>query len=117
MQQDELSQLLAEARGTAPLPSSALIDRILTDAIRLQPDGATPVRAGGMVAPAGFWRRMLGAVGGFPAMAALCSATVLGFLLGYADPTTADYLTRGFGVDTSGSVELFPTDDFLTTEG
>lgn len=116
MQDDDLDGLLARAATKAMAPSPALMERVLADALALQPQvpGLPPVAA----APkAGFFTRLAAAFGGPPALAGLCSATVLGVAVGYLSPSTLDYLT-GTAADTgTDTAEFFPEADFLTTEG
>jgi hypothetical protein len=115
MQDDDLNNLFAQARSRTPLPSPALMDRVLADALHHQPQPSLlPVRT---VARRGLWTRVVRQIGGMPTVAGLCSAAVMGLAIGYTDPTTVDYLTIGFASDTLDTVDLFPTIDFLSTEG
>lgn len=108
--QDDLDDLLAAAARRPAVPSEMLMERVLADALALQPKPA-PVR----LAPVrqGFLSRLVGALGGPPALAGLGTAAVFGIALGYHDPSTLDYLT-GTSAD---AAEFFPDADFLTTEG
>lgn len=81
-----LKALFAEARGFSPEPPDDLLARILADA-----DAATRERAAGRTgaAPAprpGWLAALLGALGGWPALGGLAASTVLGLLLGVAQP-------------------------------
>ena len=112
MQDDDLDRLLAAAAKTAPMPSEALMERVLADAFALQP--AVPIMRPAVAAPRpGLLARLAAALGGGPALAGLGSAAVFGMALGYLSPTTLDYLT-GTATD---AAEFFPDADFLTTEG
>ena len=112
MHDDDLTRLLAEAKAQAPVPSPALMDRVLADALALQPVvAALPIPR----PKPRIWRRVADAFGGMPAVAALGCATVVGMAVGYADPTTVDYLTGGLAF--GETVDLFPTTAFLATEG
>lgn len=114
MQEDELNRLLDGAKITAPAPSPALLDRILADGL----DAQQRLRPAQALRPEpGFWARIYGAFGGLPTVAGLCSATVVGLAVGYTDPTTIDYLTGGLPTDLSEAIDLFPSTDFLATEG
>ena len=108
--QDDLDDLLATAARQAPAPSEALMNRVLADALALQPQapGPRPVAT-----EPGFLSRLAGLFGGMPALAGLGTAAVFGLALGYLSPTTLDYLI-GMPTDTA---EFFPEADFLTTEG
>jgi hypothetical protein len=112
MQDKDLDGLFALAARDRPLPSPALIDRVLTDAQTLQPEPASLA-----LAPArqGLLARLAGMFGGAPVLAGVCSAAVAGVALGYLNPASMDVLTGGLtGTET---LELFPSADFLTTEG
>ena len=96
--QDDLDDLLAAAARRPVQPSEALMERVLADALALQPATA-PVFRPALPAPR-------------PGLLARLAA-VFGLALGYLNPTTMDYLT-GASADTA---EFFPETDFLTTEG
>ena len=112
MQDDDLDHLLAAAAQRAPTPSAALMERVLADALTLQPE-APGLRSAAPLPRSGFLSRLAGAFGGAPALAGLGTAAVFGLALGYLSPTTLDYLT-GTSAETA---EFFPEADFLTTEG
>ncbi|MGL4236487.1 dihydroorotate dehydrogenase [Tabrizicola sp.] len=112
MKDDDLDRLLAAAAREAPTPSPALMDRVLADAIALQPQASAP-RPASVSPKAGVIARLAAAFGGPPALAGLCSAAILGVAVGYLSPTTFDYLTG----TTADTAEFFPAEDFLTTEG
>lgn len=109
--QDDLDDLLALAARRPAVPSEALMERVLADALAAQPQ--TPgVRVAPVPRP-GFLARLAGVFGGPPALAGLGTAAVFGLALGYLSPSTLDYLT-GASTDTA---EFFPDTDLLTTEG
>lgn len=108
--QDDLDDLLAAAARRPAVPSEMLMERVLADALALQP-GATPLRQ--VPARQGLFARLAAALGGPPALAGLGTAAVFGIVLGYLSPTTLDYLTGS----SAEAAELFPDADFLTTEG
>ena len=112
MQDKDLDGLLALAARDRPLPSPALMDRVLADALAAQPQprgmAPAPVRAGLLA-------RLAAMFGGAPVLAGVCSAAVAGVALGYLNPATMDVLTGG--VTGTETLELFPSADFLTTEG
>lgn len=111
MQDDELDRLLAAAARQAPTPSEALMERVLADALALQPQ--TPALQPATAARPGLMARLAGLFGGPPALAGLGTAAVFGLALGYSSPATLDYLTG----TTTDTAEFFPEADFLTTEG
>jgi hypothetical protein len=78
-----LDALFGAARATRPDPSAALLARIAADAEALAADRARQAAArparGGMFG----W---LPAIGGWPALAGLATATVAGLWIGYAQP-------------------------------
>jgi hypothetical protein len=109
MQDDRIDDLLNLAARERPLPSDALMNRVLADAARLHQVAVTPER---QVRP-GLLARLAAGFGGGPALAGLCSALMLGVTVGYLDPTSLDYLTGA----TVEAEDLFPTVDALLTEG
>ena len=118
MQDKDLEALLALAATQPPAPSPALIDRVLADALAEQPAPPGPVSA---VPPAaavrpGLLARLAGLFGGGPMLAGVVSAAVAGVAVGYLNPGTLDLLTGGLAASAE-TVELFPSADFLTTEG
>lgn len=116
MQDDDLNQLLGRAARQALPPSAALMDRILADALALQPLPAAPAHP--MARPKeGVLHRLSSFFGGGPVMAGLCSAAVMGVALGYLNPTSMDYLTGGLTGAETETLDLFPSVDFVTTEG
>lgn len=107
--QDDLDDLLARAARRPEVPSDALMERVLADALALQPQAPAFRPA----ARPGFLARLAGLFGGPPALAGLGTAAVFGLAMGYLSPTTLDYLT-GASTETA---DFFPEADFLTTEG
>ena len=112
MQDDDLDRLLATAAQRPPTPSEALMERVLADALALQPAPPSYRNVGAVPQP-GLLGRLMAVFGGAPALAGLGTAAVFGLALGYYSPTTMDYLTGA----TSDTAEFFPEADFLTTEG
>lgn len=109
--QDDLDGLLASAARHRMVPSDPLMERVLADALALQP--ARPVLPQVPVTRPGILARLAAVFGGPPALAGLGTAAVFGLALGYLNPTALTYLT-GSSTDTA---EFFPEADFLTTEG
>lgn len=110
--QDDLDDLLALAARKPAVPSEALMERVLADAMALQP-AAVMFRPAVPAAKPGVLARLAAVFGGPPALAGLGTAAVFGLALGYLSPATMDYLT-GTSTDTA---EFFPDSDLLTTEG
>jgi hypothetical protein len=109
MQDDDIDHLLAVAAKRPLAPTEALMDRVLADALALQP-GPVAVHPAPRMS---LLSRLAEAFGGTPALAGLCSAAVVGVAAGYLSPSTLDYLTGA----TPETVEFFPDTDFLQTEG
>ena len=115
---DELERVFAHARSglDAPMPSDALMARVLADAYAAQPI-AVPVK----VVPLPGWRRWLAAgasaVGGFRAVAGLGAAAVAGVVIGYANPPAADWLAQGLLMSDAAGIELLSADDLFLTGG
>lgn len=111
MRDKDLDNLLAMAAANRPAPDASLLDRVLADALAVQPDRAPPAPT----APrgAGLLERLSLAFGGGAVLAGVTSTLLLGMVVGYLNPATLDYLTGG----SVEAVELFPDTNFLTTEG
>ena len=91
----ELDLFFDAARQAAPMPSDAVMARILADAAAVQP-----------VPPGGFWPRWLVKIGGLPALGGLVSAACVGFWLGVAPPATLpDFAGHLLNVQSSTSEE------------
>lgn len=73
-----LDALFAQA-GDVQTPDG-LMDRIVQDAADLRVEAPVSVTAG-------IWERVLDAVGGWPSLGGLATATVAGIYVGFADPT------------------------------
>lgn len=116
MQDSDLDDLLGQAARARPAPSAGLMDRVLADALALQPGPAPLVRSVSAARP-GWLSRLAAAFGGAPILAGVCASMVVGLAIGYLDPSTLDYLTSGLTGAETGTLELFPTTDFLATEG
>lgn len=114
MQDDDLDRLLTAAASAPARPSDALMQRVLADALALQPAApGLPASLGPQPSRPGLLARIAAELGGGPALAGLGTAAVFGLALGYLSPATLDYLTGS----TADAVEFFPDADFLTTEG
>jgi len=75
---NDLEGLFAAARRDAPVASGDLMARVLGDAYAMQPETVVrivPVRRA-------WWRVLLAAVGGWPAVSGLVTATLVGVWIG-----------------------------------
>lgn len=107
-----LDDLFAKARGMGPMPSDALMTRILHDAATLQPGRAAMPLA--TPSPAG-WRALLAVLGGWPAVSGLVAATLAGVWIGAAPPESlVPYTSHLWGG--AVTVELLPEADALGLE-
>jgi hypothetical protein len=121
MQDSDIDDLFARARGAAPEPDMALLQRIAADADAVQagfrpaPAVATPIRRGPLA-------RWIAALGGGPAVAGLATAALAGVWIGVAQPAPVAALTSGVTAalgqaDDTVYVELIPDFVSLGTEG
>ncbi len=112
---DELDDFFTAARGAGPVPSGALMARVLADADAMQP------RAAAVAEPvaASRWRRWLmaisAAVGGGAMATGLASAAVAGVFIGYAGPVTSDWLAGAVSGDED--VQMMAASDLFLEEG
>ncbi len=112
MRDRDLDDLLDMAARTRPKPSPGLMDRVLADALGEQVLAPVMMQDAPRV---GWLARLAQAFGGGPVLAGVCSFLIVGLVVGYLDPATVDYLTGG--VASAETVDLFPSTDFLMTEG
>lgn len=122
-QQDAaLEALLEAARREPPVPSDALMARVLADAQAVQPAGR-----GTRAAPLRLRRAVLGLLGGGRGVGGLLTATLVGFWIGVAPPEGLPDLAATFWAssdDTAGvpmaELELLPDANgfgWMTEEG
>ncbi|MEL6508842.1 MAG: hypothetical protein AAFQ32_03560 [Pseudomonadota bacterium] len=105
-QNDPLDAYFDAARAKAPQPSGALQARILTDADAVLASAGAPAKA-----PPGRLHAFLAAVGGWPAMAGLATATLAGVWIGISPPAMVETLIE------TQTVEYLPGFDALLEEG
>jgi hypothetical protein len=89
-----LEALFEAARAEAPVPSEALLARIMADAdaeagLRDRPAPVPARRNRGLIAV------VIGALGGWPAVAGMATATVAGIWVGFAAPDQLNTLAGG----------------------
>lgn len=102
MADDDLDRMLAGLRGAGPVPSDALMARIVADAAAVQPG---PRR----IVPArrGLWAGLAAALGGGGVLAGLATAAAAGLFIGLAAPTSADVVSAAFWGEGT-SLDLIP---------
>lgn len=99
---NDLTVFFDAAKDLPLTPPNALMARVLEDAIAAQPVAVSP-RARPLLARR--WREFTRAVGGWPAMAGLATATVAGVWLGVAPPAVLPDATNAY-LDLGGSSYL-----------
>ena len=108
-----LDRLLQDARGAEPV-SDALMARVLADAAMVQAAAArrpVPRAAPGWIA------RMLGTLGGWPAVSGVTLAGVAGLAFGILAPDLVDGLSGGQIGIWSGDTGMLPEIGLLWEEG
>ncbi len=114
----DLEDLLDLAAGASPVPSEALLARVLADAdAALALRRATPAVV--KVDGSGLFSRIAAALGGWPALAGLASATIVGIWFGYTQPAGIDGVAAGlFSSDASFDLgDLMPEYDIVLAGG
>jgi hypothetical protein len=110
----EMDALFAEAAHAAPTPSAELLKRIVADA-----DTVGAARQSSTTRPRrGLFETLVASLGGWPAVAGLATAAVVGIWIGYVAPDTLNELTGPS--QTTGTYELgdlIPAFDFAGQEG
>jgi hypothetical protein len=116
MQDHDLDALFSAARAAPPVPSQALMARVMADALAEQPN---PVAAGAVTAPARrvrFWEPLAALFGGIGPLAGMGGAAVAGLLIGYVQPTGLASVSDVFLGATLDSIQLMPSLDPLLDE-
>lgn len=112
---DDLDDFFTAAREAGPVPSEALVARVLADADAAQPR----VAVAEPVVGTSRWRRWLmaisAAVGGGAMATGLASAAVAGVFIGYAGPVTSDWLAGA--VSGGEDVQMVAASDLFLEEG
>lgn len=109
----DLDDLFSNAKAGALQPSDALMQRVLADADREQPQAQTVARS--TASSAGFWAGLAGLFGGGGVLAGIGSAAVAGVFLGFVQPTSITSLADAWATN-STALELMPGIDALLTE-
>ena len=91
-------------RAAEVLPSADLLGRIMADAQTQMPQVDTPVRQ------PGFFASVLEAIGGWPTLAGMATAGVVGVWIGFSQPAGLDQLAEQIwgGEQTGYLVDLAP---------
>lgn len=112
-----LEALLSEMGDQEPVPSDALLHRIMGDADAVI-DAAGPVAVPQVTRP-GFWAEMRNALGGWTAIAGLGTATIAGIWIGVVSPASVTSVTDQFlPTLTAEELSVFTPDfDRLVDEG
>jgi hypothetical protein len=115
MPETGLDDLFAEARAARPVPSEALMARVLADALAEQPKAVVPAVA---VLPAGraqtgLWARIVWAFGGVGALAGMGTAAVAGLFIGFVQPVGLAGIEDAMLGTPLETVELIPSMDAL----
>lgn len=97
-----LDALFAQAKADAVVPD-ALVARIVADAAEVAMPEVIIEQGPGL------WARMMDAVGGWPALSGLATATIAGVYIGFSDPTMLE--TVGLSATTEVSSDLLFGDD------
>ena len=109
---DALLALAAQAAQVAAVaPSADLMARIVADADAVAEAREASIEPGARSRPRGRMRALLVAIGGWPAMAGLATATVAGVWIGYASPDTLDGIASGL----VASQTIYEVGDFMPT--
>lgn len=102
-----LEDVFAAARDEAPMPSEALLGRIMADA-----DDVTRARDAARVAPVrrrGAFAAIAAAIGGWPALAGMATAAGAGVWIGVAQPPALSTLT---GTMLTGTTTQYQLEEF-----
>lgn len=106
----ELEDLFAAARGASEVPGDALMERIMRDSV-----GEMPRPEAGTVQPRGRLSNALRLIGGWPAAAGLAAATIAGVSIGFGTPEVLDTLSGGYFLADGGAT--YDLDDLLPSYG
>ena len=110
----ELDRFFAAGRAEAPVPSDALLARILADAdARAVPAAPRPPAS-----RSGWFAELLAGIGGWPAAAGIAAAAMTGVTIGMATPEMLDSLSGGYlSVGGTQADDLLPSYAALLGEG
>lgn len=111
----QLKALFDAALEDAPAPSQALWEQVLADADTHQPAAqglarATPVKTGLLAS-------VLGAIGGWPSLAGLATATMAGVWFGFTNPEALTESVVAALLPSTQEEVLFELEDFAPNLG
>ena len=108
-EESDLDALFREASENAAEPSPDLMARIAADAERFRPDKGFSIQT---ELPA--WRKLLDAIGGWPALGGMVTAGAAGIYLGFLTPELSDL--SSVQVEEGEFIQLFPDDALFFDE-
>lgn len=110
-----LEEIFAAGRAATPAPSEALMARILTDAEgeiarHAVASDAEPTRRG-------LFAGVIAALGGWPAVAGMVTATIAGVWIGFASPEQLNTLAGGVLLPAGDAALSYELEDMLPADG
>jgi len=112
-----LEAYFAAARATAPEPSGDLLARIMGDAEAELAARARPAAAPARLPRRSLWQAFASAIGGWPALAGMVTATVTGAWIGFASPDSLNTLSGGLLLPESTSSTSYDLEELLPGYG
>ncbi len=105
----DLEPFFEAGRRDAPVPSGALLDRIMADIDQVADErvAVKPVNSG-----PGLWERILYGIGGWPTISGMATAGVVGVVFGISPPDVVSDFTSTVLNGTSGFYLVDPYDGF-----
>lgn len=111
-----LDDLFAEARAARPVPSEALMARVMAEALAEQPKAVAQPVAAAVPQPGagqGLWARLSWAFGGAGALAGMGTAAAAGLYIGFVQPVGLSGIEEAMLGTPLETVELIPSVDVL----
>lgn len=112
-----LEDLFAEARAARPVPSEALMARVMAEALAEQPRAVVALAAAvpqpGAGAGQGLWARLSWVFGGAGALAGMGTAAAAGLYIGFVQPVGLSGIEEAMLGTPLETVELIPSVDVL----
>lgn len=112
---DPLDHLFAAARLDPPVPSGALLSRMLEDAATYQQQEPRTETATARSAGAGLWTALLAIFGGWRTVGGMVTAAATGVWIGFSGVGGITDVAAGYlgATEAFGTVELMPEGDVL----